>query len=92
MIEIRARIADPFSALNGMPATVAEPEVGRDQRAQRPHGRRLSRPVGAEEAEHLAVADLERDVVESDTIAEALAQTLNRKRMLAWRRRKRAGR
>ena len=28
MIEIRARIAGPFSALNGMPATVADPEVG----------------------------------------------------------------
>ena len=28
MIEIRDRIAGPFSALNGMPATVAEPELG----------------------------------------------------------------
>ena len=31
----------------------------REQRAQRPHGRRLSRAVRAEEAEHLAVSDLE---------------------------------
>ena len=28
MIEIRDRIAGPFSGLSGMPATVAEPEVG----------------------------------------------------------------
>ncbi len=28
MTEIRARIVGPFSALRGMPATVAEPEVG----------------------------------------------------------------
>ena len=90
MIEIRARIAGPFSALNGMPATVADPERRRDQRAQRAHGRRLARAVRAEEAEHLAVANLERDIVKSDAIAEALAQTLNRKRMIALRRGERA--
>ena len=28
MIEIRDRIAGPFSAHNSMPATVADPEVG----------------------------------------------------------------
>ena len=28
MIEIRDRIAGPFSALSGIPATIAEPEVG----------------------------------------------------------------
>ena len=77
MIEIRDRIAGPFSALNGIPATVAEPELGRNQRPERPHGRGLARPVGAEKAEHLAVADLERNVLERDALAEALAQMLN---------------
>ena len=28
MIEIRARIRGPFAAVSGMPATVAEPDVG----------------------------------------------------------------
>ena len=28
MIEMRARIAGPFAALSGIPATVAEPAVG----------------------------------------------------------------
>ena len=34
----------------------------RDQRAERPHGRRLAGAVRPEEAEHLALAHLERDV------------------------------
>ena len=29
MIEIRERIAGPFSALNGMPATIADPSSAR---------------------------------------------------------------
>ncbi len=28
MIEMRARISGPFAPLNGIPATLAEPEVG----------------------------------------------------------------
>ena len=78
MIEIRARIAGPFSATQRNAGDGRRARGRRDQRAQRAHGRRLARPVGAEEAEHLAVADLERDVLKRDAVAEALAQTLNR--------------
>ena len=92
MIEIRDRIAGPFSALNGIPATVAEPELGEISVPKCPHGRGLARPVRAEEAEHLAVADIERNVLERDALAEALAQMLNLKRVLAPCRRKRTGR
>ncbi len=66
MIEIRARIAGPFSALKGIPATVAEPEVGAMSVPSVLHRRGLARAVRAEEAEHLAVADLEGHVLEGD--------------------------
>ena len=57
----------------------------REQRAQRAHGRGLPRPVRTEEAEHLAVANLERDVVDGDALAEALGQVLDHHRGLALR-------
>jgi hypothetical protein len=49
----------------------------RDQRPEGTHGSRLARTVGAEEAEHLAVADLERNVIKGDAITEALGQVLD---------------
>jgi hypothetical protein len=74
MIEVRDRIAGPFFALNGIPATIADPELGAISVPQRPHGRGLPRTVRSEEAEHLAVANLERNIIKSDAIAEALGQ------------------
>jgi len=80
MIEIRARIAGPFSPLKGMPATVADPEVGAISVPSVRKGGRLARPVWAEEAEHLAMANLERNVIERDAITEALTQVLDHQR------------
>lgn len=61
MIEIRDRIAEPFSALNGIPATIAGPELGArpgarwDIVASPPGGLRLSsRPYDAISAAHIA--------------------------------------
>ena len=47
------------------------------ERDERPHGRRLARPVRAEQAEHLAFAHRERDAVERLHVAVALAQVLH---------------
>lgn len=47
----------------------------RQERPQSPDRRRLACAIGAQEAEHLPVADLERDVRECDPITEPLAQT-----------------
>ena len=46
----------------------------RDQRAERSHGCRLAGTVRTEEAEHLAVVELEGDVLERHPFAEPLAQ------------------
>ena len=59
------------------PGDDRRPRTRRDQRPQRPHGRRLARTVRTQEAEHLAVADLERNLIKSDAIAEPLGQVLD---------------
>jgi len=51
-----------------------------DERSEGPHRRGFSGAVWAQEPEHLAVADLERDVLESDAIAEALRQAVDGQR------------
>ncbi len=51
-----------------------------DQRAERPDGRRLAGAVRPQEPEHLAVVDLEGDVLERDPITEALAQIVHGQR------------
>ena len=83
-MEIRDRITAPFFAQRN-PGDDRRSRTWCDQRAQRPHGRGLARPVRAQEAEHLAVANLERDVVKSDAIPEALGQVLDDQRGLALR-------
>jgi hypothetical protein len=51
-----------------------------DQGAERPHGRRLPGAVRPQKPEHLAVADLERDILEGDTVTETLRQLVDGKR------------
>jgi hypothetical protein len=51
-----------------------------EQGTERPYRRRLACSVGAEEAEHLSVADLERDVVKGDPVPEVLAQAVHDER------------
>ena len=45
-----------------------------DEGPQRPHRCRLPGPVGSQEPEHLAVGDLEGDVLERAAVAETLGQ------------------
>src|SRR5690606_22696640 len=47
---------------------------GGEERAECAHRRGLPRAVGAEEAEHLATAHLERDVLERDAVTEPLRE------------------
>ena len=84
MIEIRRRISAPFSGVSGIPATVAEPEVGAISVPSVRTVVVLPGAVRPEEAEHLAVADLERDVVERDPVTEALAQPRRGQRRGTW--------
>jgi hypothetical protein len=51
-----------------------------DEGAECPHRRRLPGAVWPEETEHLAVADLKRDVFERDPVTESLAQTMHGER------------
>ena len=53
------------------------PGVGREHAEDDPHRRRLAGAVRAEEAEHLAAGDLEREAVERDDVAEALVETVD---------------
>ena len=66
-----------LGASRGCPATVAEPEVGASSVPSVRTVVVLPGPVRAEEAEHLAVADLEGHVVEGGPAAEPLAQTID---------------
>jgi hypothetical protein len=50
--------------------------VGLEHAEDDPHGGGLARPVGADEAEHLAFAHGEREVVEGDQVAVAAGQSL----------------
>ena len=54
-----------------------------DQRAERPHRRRLAGTVRPEEAEDLAASDLERDVVERAAVAEGLGEAADRQRWIS---------
>ena len=53
------------------------PGIGREHAEDDPHRRGLARPVRAEEAEHLAARDLERQAVERDDRAEALVEVID---------------
>ena len=68
----RAREAVALDAAPGDPAG-----VGLEHAEGDPHRRRLARAVRAEESEHLALRDLEREVVEGHDAAEALEQVID---------------
>ena len=51
--------------------------MGFKQRGQDPHGRRLARAVGADEAEHVAAIELEVDLVDGEQLAVFLRQVVN---------------
>jgi len=74
MIEIRQRISTPFSGVSGIPATVAEPEAGATEQAERPHRCGLPGTVRPEETQHLPVADLKGDVAEGDRSQKRLPE------------------
>ena len=80
MIEILRRISGPFAGVERIASHRRCARRRCDQAAQRPHGRRLAGAVRPEKPEHLATADLERDVVEGDPIAESLREALDRER------------
>ena len=83
MIAIRRRISTPFSGVSGIPATVAEPEVGAMSVPSVRTVVVLPAPFGPEETEDLAAPDLERDVVEGDAGRRTLREVLDRHRRLA---------
>ena len=62
----RTRLSVPFQ--------VTVSAIGLEDAEDDPHRRRLARAVRAEEAEHLAARDLEREAVERDGRAEALVR------------------
>ena len=66
-----------------MPATVADPALGAISVPSVRTVVVLPAPFGPEEAEHLAVGDLERDVLERHPVAEPLRQTVCRQRWSA---------
>src|ERR1019366_9915226 len=68
---------DPVVECEGDPSNSCQARRRCDERAERPHRRRLSGAVRPEESEDLAVADLKGDVVKRDTITEALAQLMD---------------
>ena len=68
----RAREAVALDAAPGDPAG-----VGLEHAEGDPHRRRLARAVRAEESEHLALRDLEREVVEGHDAAEPLEQVID---------------
>ena len=57
-----------------MPATLAEPSSGCEQRREDPHRRRLPGAVRPEQAEHDPALHAQVDPVERDDLAVALAQ------------------
>lgn len=77
MIEMRDRMAAPFSGDNSMPATVADPEVGVSSVPSVRTVVVLPAPFGPRNPNTSPVADLEGDVVERDAATEALAQVLD---------------
>ena len=62
MTEIRRRISTPLSGVSGMPATVAEPDVGAMSVPRVRTVVVLPAPFGPE-AEHFSVAEFKRDVL-----------------------------
>jgi len=58
---------------------------GRDECSECAHRRGLAGAVRPEEPEHLAIADLERDVLERDSVTEPLTETIGRQRRTATR-------
>ena len=81
---MRWRISTPFSGLSGIPATVAEPEVGAIN-VPSAHRGGLACTIGTKEPEHLSVGDLEGHVGEGGPLGEALSQLLDDKGGLAPR-------
>ena len=68
----------PSRQLAGRPAVPADlAGVGTDDPETDPHGGRLARAVGAQEAEDLALGDLEGETVEGDGRAEALRDVID---------------
>ena len=66
-----------MSGVKGMPATLAEPDVGA---ISVPSVRTVvvfPAPFGSEEAEHLALRNRERDVLERSALAEVLAEVVD---------------
>ena len=70
MIAIRRRISTPFSGVSGIPATVAEPEVGAMSVPSVRTVVVLPAPFGPRNPKTSPLADLERDVFERDAVAE----------------------
>ena len=69
----RARTSSGRSRMS-KPSTVGRALARLDERGQHPDGRRLARAVGAEQAEDLAAADVERHVADGPAIPESAAQ------------------
>ena len=86
--QVTRQVADALAKLDGLLVRV-HPE-DRRRAARRPNlvhhrsdGRRLARPVGAEEAEHLARLDVEVQIVERLHLAVVLGEALRADRTLA---------
>jgi hypothetical protein len=70
--EISESFADLVRHGSSAPANLAS--IGRQHPEDDPHGGGLAGAVGADEAEHLALGDGERQVVEGDQVAVAAGQ------------------
>ena len=83
---------DAVRRVERQPRDTGRARGGGDQGGEHAHGRRLAGAVRAEEAEHLAGADAEGDVVDREPLTEPLRQVLDDERRLVRRARRRPAR